>query len=276
MVRLSFHDCVGGCDGCLNVNNTDNNGLADLVAGLEAVYQNNGFESVLSRADMWAILGVWAVQQTIDNSNDNGIAVPDLQINYTFGRVDCATAPYSDEIENFPSSTFNYQEIMSFFSEEFGFSPLEVTALMGAHTLGNAEILNSGFHGTWVQGEAGQFNNKYYSNMLTVAGIDWKLRQRHCTRLLADPSLCHQGQTTGWQYFASGTGFNLVADMALYQSFSVDEDGKPDCDYNSCALSETHSDVEDLAANNVYFIQEFSKVYEKLLAHKSENLQFLQ
>ena len=87
MVRLSFHDCVGGCDGCLNVNNTDNNGLADLVAGLEAVYQNNGFESVLSRADMWAILGVWAVQQTIDNSNDNGIAVPDLQINYTFGRV---------------------------------------------------------------------------------------------------------------------------------------------------------------------------------------------
>merc|ERR1711963_692886 len=61
MVRLSFHDCVGGCDGCLNINNTENNGLADLVAGLETVYQDNGFESLVSRADMWAILGVWAV-----------------------------------------------------------------------------------------------------------------------------------------------------------------------------------------------------------------------
>ena len=87
MVRLSFHDCVGGCDGCLNVNNTENNGLADLVAGLEAVYQDNGFESLVSRADMWAILGVWAVQRTIDRSNDNGVTVPDLQVNYTFGRL---------------------------------------------------------------------------------------------------------------------------------------------------------------------------------------------
>ena len=87
MVRLSFHDCVGGCDGCLNINNTENNGLADLVAGLEAVYQDNGFESLVSRADMWAILGVWAVQQTIDRSNENGVIVPDLQVNYTYGRV---------------------------------------------------------------------------------------------------------------------------------------------------------------------------------------------
>ena len=87
MVRLSFHDCVGGCDGCLNINNTENNGLADLVAGLETVYQDNGFESLVSRADMWAILGVWAVQQTIDRSNENGVIVPDLQVNYTYGRV---------------------------------------------------------------------------------------------------------------------------------------------------------------------------------------------
>jgi len=229
----------------------------------------------LSRADMWAILGVWAVQQTIDNSNSNGINVPDLAINYTFGRVDCETAPYSSDVEKFPSSTFNYQEIMSFFSEEFGFSPLEVTALMGAHTLGNAEITNSGFHGTWVQGEAGQFNNKYYSNMLVDAGVDWKLRQRPCTKLV-DSSLCSDGQTTGWQYFASGTGFNLVADMALVQDFSVSQDGKPDCDYSSCDLSDSYSDVEDLAASNDYFIQEFGKVYEKVLSHKCDNLQFVQ
>ena len=34
---------------------------------------------------MWAILGIWAVQQTIDNNNVS--AVPDLQVDYTYGRV---------------------------------------------------------------------------------------------------------------------------------------------------------------------------------------------
>jgi len=274
MVRLSFHDCVGGCDGCLNINNTENNGLADLVAGLEAVYQDNGFESLVSRADMWAILGVWAVQQTIDRSNENGVTVPNLQVNYTYGRVDCATAPYSSTIGNFPHATFNHNQIMSYFSQEFGFSTLEVTALMGAHTLGRANILNSGFHGTWVQDEAGLFNNKYFSNLVRESGIDWRLRQRTCENVLDDPSPCSEGQTTGWQYTTSGSvGFNLVADMAIYQNFTVDTDGRPDCDYSQCNLSETSSYVENFATSNEEFIQEFSKVYTKLLSHGYDNLQ---
>ena len=90
MVRLTFHDCVGGCDGCLNVNDPDNAGLEDLVADLEAVYQSEGLSSVISRADMWALLGVWAVQQTIDKSNeeceDCG-TVPDLDVSFQWGRV---------------------------------------------------------------------------------------------------------------------------------------------------------------------------------------------
>ena len=36
---------------------------------------------------------------------------------------------------------------------------------MGAHTIGNAEIFNSGFHGPWVSGEATMFNNQYYANL---------------------------------------------------------------------------------------------------------------
>ena len=145
---------------------------------------------------------------------------------------------------------------MSYFSQEFGFSTLEVklrpkfenvirnelkvTALMGAHTLGRANILNSDFHGTWVQDEAGLFNNKYFSNLVRESGIDWRLRQRTCENILDDPSLCSEGQTTGWQYTTSGTvGFNLVADMALYQNFTVDSDGRPDCEYSQCNLSET-------------------------------------
>ena len=88
MVRLSFHDCVGGCDGCVNIENDSNNGLADLIAALDLVYTENKFGDIpLSRADHWAIMGIWAVQTTIDNAVSNGYNVPDLAVDYTVGRT---------------------------------------------------------------------------------------------------------------------------------------------------------------------------------------------
>ena len=39
----------GGCDGCVNIDNDSNNGLADLIADLEDVYEENDFASVISR-----------------------------------------------------------------------------------------------------------------------------------------------------------------------------------------------------------------------------------
>ena len=103
---------------------------------------------------------------------------------------------------------------------------------MGAHTIGNAEIFNSGFHGPWVSGEATTFNNQYYANLrystvqynnqyyanLRDPGLDWTLTQRACTDLSGvEASECAAGQTTEWQYTSGGSGFNLPADMALYQ-----------------------------------------------------------
>ena len=90
MVRLTFHDCVGGCDGCLNVNDPDNAGLENLVADLEAVYQAESLANIISRADMWALLGIWAVEQTIEKSNDECVdcdTVPDLEVEFQWGRV---------------------------------------------------------------------------------------------------------------------------------------------------------------------------------------------
>ena len=82
-------------------------------------------------------------------------------------------------MDPFPSAKSNYDDIMTYFNTTFGFSPLEVsgravacchlmmhgalvqvTALMGAHTMGNAEITNSGYNGPWVSGEFLYFNNK--------------------------------------------------------------------------------------------------------------------
>jgi len=288
MVRLAFHDCVGaaGCDGCINVNDSSNNGLADLVANLETVYQDNAFNaSGVSRADMWAILGLWAVQDGIDNSNDDctdcNFTVPNIEtsrggaISYTDGRVDCATAPYTTDMDPFPSAKSNYDDIMTYFNTTFGFSPLEVTALMGAHTMGNAEITNSGYNGPWVSGEFLYFNNKYYSNMVSSAGVNWRLTQRECSSITdptIDTSQCYDGQTTEWQYIGGGIGINLPADMAIYQNFTLDDEGKPECDYANCDLAPTSSYVDMFAASNDDFIQEFGSVFAKMISRGYDNL----
>ena len=82
----------------------------------------------------------------------------------------------------------NYTEIMDYFSFEFGFNALETTALMGAHTLGGANIFDSGYHGIWVRNEAGIFNNRYYDNMVNQP---WSLTQRRCSNLPdIDTDLC--------------------------------------------------------------------------------------
>ena len=50
MIRIGFHDCVGGCDGCLNVDNDSNAGLSGIVATLEDLYTDEVLSLTLSFA----------------------------------------------------------------------------------------------------------------------------------------------------------------------------------------------------------------------------------
>ena len=65
-----FHDCVGGCNGCINFNNPDNNGLKPGVATLNALYADNGFKSFgASKADFWALAASVGLSVAVRNSN---------------------------------------------------------------------------------------------------------------------------------------------------------------------------------------------------------------
>jgi len=296
MVRLAFHDCVGGCDGCLNINDPDNKGLETVIADLETVYQDEGFSDIISRADLWALMGIWSVQESIERNNEdclrygpNGTEpapndhdfyencqiVPDLSTTFKWGREDCETAPYTEKEENLPSATLGYDDLMSYFSQEFGFSPRQVTALMGVHTLGKADIFNSGFHGTWVNNEQGYFNNRYYTNMVN-SSLNWKLVTKTCESLPnVESNLCH-GEVTGWEWNVGFTGFNLNADMAIYKHFSVDADGKPSCEYVDCPLSSSARYAISFGESNDVWIQEFSKVYFNMLKNGYRRLKNVQ
>ena len=52
--------------------------------------------------------------------------------------------------------------MIGFFKAEFGFSPREMTALMGAHALGSVFPENSGFKGTWTVVDENALNTQYY------------------------------------------------------------------------------------------------------------------
>ena len=64
LVRLAFHDCnsPAGCDGCVNLDIAENNGLNASVSNLEGLYKNTslGISTAMSRADFWALAGLTA------------------------------------------------------------------------------------------------------------------------------------------------------------------------------------------------------------------------
>ena len=65
-----FHDCVGGCNGCINFNNPDNKGLEPAVNTLNQIYNSNNFHQFgVSRADFWALAASRALMGAVRESN---------------------------------------------------------------------------------------------------------------------------------------------------------------------------------------------------------------
>jgi len=222
VLRLTFHDCLkytdgtGGCDGCLNwkgvgtrfedapnknlyadVGDTDNNGLRHTVEVLEAIYTVPGFpsrspvlakslkDSGKSRADLWALAGIVAVEYGIETNNmkcDDPSSVSgchhlqgqsDCRVNMTrtipfrTGRADCVVTdearPYiASKHEAHPNSVGDGPETIKFFQDNFGFTGQETVAIMGAHTFGRLHVHTSLFRYVWTSRGTNFFNNDYY------------------------------------------------------------------------------------------------------------------
>ena len=57
-------------------------------------------------------------------------------------------------------------DMFGYFKGEFGLSMHEVTALLGAHSLGSASKENSGYEGPWNPINSHSFSNTYYRMMI--------------------------------------------------------------------------------------------------------------
>lgn len=183
---------------------TDNNNLLWTAKVLEEVYKNPAFgpqimksnqslfQTGKSRADLWAFAGLVALQRSIENNNEECdpskpppclnqanenspscfIKMPVLQ--FRSGRSDCTSScsgendhPFCTEAaEVHPNPHGNGSDTTKFFADNFKLTNRETVALMGVHTLGHPEEVNSMFrHYGWTPQGRTEFNNQYFINL---------------------------------------------------------------------------------------------------------------
>lgn len=242
VVRLAFHFCVGdgGCDGCINMDVPDNAGLELSVNYLDA-RSDAWLEAGLSKADLYALASMVAANMALGNNGWDS----DLS-NFEIGRTDCSDP---DSFEEFPDA---HHAPFQFFEDNFGFNADETTILFGAHTLGRAQLGNSGFNGFWTNNQL-ELGNEFFE------------------RIEDDP----------WDQEAVGNGnfqwdqnnrFALNADMFLVRNLNPDANGREinnGCrnDFDNCPDAPTLPLVESFLGNQgeMRFQNAFKDVYVRML-----------
>ena len=158
-LRLGFHDCVGGCDGCVDLSNPDNRGLDEPIEAISLIVQK--YKDFYSRADIWALATLVSADKAVNaERKPEGLTFPMTFI----GRLECKGADakgYGGPHVDIPSSDLTTHELLKFFSDTFGFTSDETVAIMGAHAVGVAHRENVGF-GNLGKEEGWVFDAKDY------------------------------------------------------------------------------------------------------------------
>jgi len=109
VLRLALHDCMGGCDGSLNINNTGNNGLFRAIDLLSRTYNNpkpgdpNGrsdnllLKTYLTRADYIVLTTFRALSLSIKAAGNGNPIFNNATPVFQYGRTSNPNGPYSDD-----------------------------------------------------------------------------------------------------------------------------------------------------------------------------------
>jgi len=201
IVRLPFHDAAGGsnkltyvnggANGCIDPKMGGNNGLQDIVAKLDSLYNTMELKKLsVSKADFWVLTANVAIEfastpsTAATNELPSVASIGPLYLPMRLGRVDEANCDTAD-IPTLPGGDFSYAQTNGVFgTPRMGMTPTQVTAILGAHTVGRAsnELTSPGygsttdatpeapFRGGWSKFQT-SFSNAYY-NTLVFKG--WK------------------------------------------------------------------------------------------------------
>ena len=182
VLRMAGHDFMdfangqGGSDACTDMAHAENGGLARCLASGEHgvalldIYQQ--FCTDVSLADFLVISAEAVIMSTrARHIASNPGAVPlDFRSRFRFGRVTATSCPFA--VGRLPDPERGCAAVEENFLDGLGLTWTQAAALMGVHTLGRAEVSNSGYHGWWSDPEnSRQFNNNYYVSLLAKGWI---------------------------------------------------------------------------------------------------------
>ncbi|XP_027095446.1 lignin-forming anionic peroxidase [Coffea arabica] len=215
LIRLHFHDCfVQGCDGSVlldetptiqsektsNANNHSARGfnvIEDAKTAVEKICPG-----VVSCADILAVA-----------ARDSSVAVGGPSWTVKLGRRDSTTASRSLADSDLPAPFDHLDRLITLFSNK-GFTPREMVALSGAHTVGQAQCFT--------------FQQRIYSNGADINAGFASARRRRCPRTGRNSNLApldlvtpNQFDNNYYKNLVRKKGL-LISDQTLFNGSSTD------------------------------------------------------
>jgi len=274
LLRLVFHDCVGGCDGCVDLSNPDNGGVDIPIAVLAQVvaeYEPLG----LTRADVWMLSALVATEVALPNNFQGVINFPlrwygrrtceeinNGNCGLDFNGRQASCGPTGGPHRELCHGVAGTQTIQEFFEQEFGFNDREIVAIMGAHSVGRMRRFNVGNEGQWDL-TVNTLDNGYFLE-LTDAAPDFQLT-------FMDNSALPVADTFQWEGVTdTGTRITMLnSDLALVRD--LDEAESVQCEWsgpNSCSTTTPFAGhVANYVTNTELFLRDFRDVLNLLIDH---------
>lgn len=183
LLRLVFHDVaafdannrdssdLSGLNGCVDLNFPSNAGLQSAIDFLTRLRTDSGI--AISFADLFVLGAIAAVE-----------AAGGPSIAFQYGRVDvpCGRCEHNFFPDPESPAAQTTAELDTSMRDRLGLTRREITALLGSHTVGRLEVVNSGYSGGWIPPEErSTFSNLYYFVMIerpwvkTTKEIDGKI-----------------------------------------------------------------------------------------------------
>mmetsp|Transcript_45730 Transcript_45730/g.51167 ORF Transcript_45730/g.51167 Transcript_45730/m.51167 type:complete len:684 (-) Transcript_45730:491-2542(-) len=272
-IRLSFHDCIGGCNGCVDMGNPDNAGLDKPITSLDPVV-NALSDRGLTRTDIWMLSALVATESALP-PDDRDIVFPLQWIGrktceqlgdcgVDFGGNPTVCTPMRGPHVTQPHGTIGTSSIQQFFEDEFNFNPQQVTALMGAHSVGQMRRENSGFEGRWDLSST-TFDGGYWIELIGEPP-DFVIEE------VTNDDLSNVPNRRQWRGIVSADSrvTMLNADMALVRNLKDMENGI-DCDFNGPNACSQDTPFMPFArrynSDNRSFLSDFRDVLSLLINH---------
>ncbi|KAI9127158.1 hypothetical protein K1719_001717 [Acacia pycnantha] len=237
LLRLHFHDCfVQGCDASVLLDDTSNfigekNADTNInsARGFEVIDQIKSIleftcPGVVSCADILAVA-----------ARDSVVALGGPSWQVRLGRKDSITANLTEANTDLPLPSLDLNGLIDSFSKK-GFTPQEMVALSGSHTLGQARCFT--------------FRDRAYNDTNIDPSFAASLRG-NCPRTGADGSLTSFDDTPN--YFDSSYFKNLVSQKGLLHSDQAIFNG-----------GSTDSIVANYAFNLLQFRSDFAAAMAKM------------